>query len=218
MKKPILFLLLSLCYLSPTFSQFKYGFKVGLNYSNIAFTTNGNTSNLNLFTPTGESDYLISPHLGIFTTNYIGTRFSIEINMLYSREGYKFDVPATEGTGRLVMHYINFPIVAGFNFLPKLKVALGPDIGYLLSANQKTELGDVDATDFFSKDFKFGGILGITYTLTENLDLDARYVHGITRLNNSEEVIVTDGTGAALGVVQLKAKGQMFQLSLKYIL
>jgi len=125
----ILFLAFFLC--NPIFSQVKFGLKAGFNYGTVLANVNKNGLN------SEGKNYLPSLHAGLFARKQLNDKLSIETNLLYSREGYKQKNFVGIERNVVIINSINMSMVVGHNFLPKTKVILGPELGYLLSVKEK---------------------------------------------------------------------------------
>lgn len=119
----------------------------------------------------------------------ISEKFSLQPELLYSGQGYDTGID-TEGT--IALNYLNIPVIAKYYVTKKLSLKAGPQIGFLLS----TKGGTHDYKDLF-KTTDFGVNLGIGYKIDNSLNFGARYVLGLSNIND------VGGTTNKNGVFQL---------------
>ena len=158
-----------------------FGIKGGLNFANI---TGDNTSKDNTVT---------AFNFGAMTEIKISEKFSLQPELLYSGQGYDSGIKS-EGT--IALNYLNIPVIAKYYVTKKLSLEGGPQIGFLLS----TKGGTQDYKNLF-KTTDFGVNMGIGYKLDSGLNFGARYVLGLSNIND---------VGSATN------KNGVFQLSVGY--
>jgi hypothetical protein len=93
---------------------------------------------------------------------YINQKFTTHIGMsgelIYIDKGAKFD------DATIHLHYINMPVLFNYYFVDgKLRMEGGPEVGYLVSAD-----------DFWSNDFDIGVDFGVAYSITSKINLGVR--------------------------------------------
>ncbi len=213
MKNIISFLIISFCVTSNLFSQVDFGVIAGPNYSNAKFKAKNNQFPVE---GTGNQVFLLGFHAGLLLDVKISDLFSIESNILYSQKGYRFTDPNLREGGKNLINYITVPITIGYQIFPKTTLQLGPELGYLVSSEFKTVNILADFSNLYNRNFSLAGLAGINYAFTDYLELGIRYSHGITRMNEDNFITITDDNGAPLGVVDLKPKSRVFQLSMRY--
>lgn len=142
-------------------AQFKIGFKAGANISNIAANDSKNK--------------------GGFVTGLLGqykfSKFAVQPEALFSMQGAKFD------GGKVELNYISIPVMAQYYIIPGLLVELGPQVGFLLSADEVPNDGDaVDIKDLLNTtDIAMN--FGASYELSAiPLGISARYSLGLSDL------------------------------------
>jgi len=151
---------------------FGWGFKAGVNISNMSLT------NLSLTSKAGFTG-------GIFI-DYIGdSGVGFSADLLYSGEGAKLKAGGVTGTES--SNYINIPIllnyyVGGSGFA--IKAGIQP--GFLMSVKTKYEGGgqsqSVDTKDEY-KSADFSIPVGISYLFKAGIILDARYNIGVANVS-----------------------------------
>ena len=139
--------------------NFEFGIKGGLNLSKFR---NGSFKN---------KKGLMA---GIFTSYKLSERFAIQSEALYSVQGAK----SKNSSGKIKLNYINIvPVLVKFYPIDKLNLQAGPQIGYLLSGK---------GSGFRKKDYKkldFGIVLGLGYSISDNLEAGIRYHYGLADIS-----------------------------------
>ena len=74
--------------------------------------------------------------------------------------------------------YVNIPVLAKYN-VNSVSLYLGPQIGFLMSANAKYE-GEKESIKDSYKSTDFSAVVGAGYTLESGLGFDARYQMGLS--------------------------------------
>ena len=138
MKKIILLLLIFSTSVTSA-QKIKYGIKAGLNISSLRADYLDET---NAKSKTGF-------HSGVFVEYAFNENFSIQPELLYSTQGGESDSKKYDEADFYLginpvpqLSYLNFPIMLKYEFVEKLHVELGPQIGYLLSAKSNIEYID----------------------------------------------------------------------------
>ena len=140
---------------------------------------------------------------------------SFTAGVMYSNRGTKYNDYTYEDAGLIekvsgiqyTLHYLEIPLMTGYEIMEGLKIKAGIQPGFLLQAQfmqstitsekQKdgqakviaTEETDRDASDMFKK-FDFSIPVGISYEFS-NVVIDARYVFGVTE--NSDLIKARNG-------------------------
>ena len=198
-------LLLTIALVSFCFSanaQVKFGARAGLNFASM---TGDDTVGL---------DGRTSLHFGITTEIEISDSFSLQPELTYSGQGYTADYEFDdfesgtvrgEITGRV--NYLNLPVMAKFYVAESFSLEFGPQIGFLMSAEEN----DYDTTygsetydikeDLKSTDFSLN--FGAGYKLDSGLNFGLRYNMGLTDV--SDNSLSEDGTTVDIkhGVLQV---------------
>lgn len=212
MKRPVVFLLLSL--IAPSaFAQFTYGIKGGTNLVNTALEFGSLMSDF-------DTQYRLSYHAGVYGMYRINERFSIREELLFSVKGYGLEasslvVPGTTEKVRLHLNYISLPILAGYAIGKRFMVHVGPEIGYLLSAQFKNDGGTNDAGIIYNETIDLGAVAGLNYSLSERMQVELRYTHGLTDVAD-EVYSLIDAQNPLIDDFYLNARNRVFQLSLAY--
>jgi hypothetical protein len=184
MKKLILSLgLLASVSVAAQAQSIKYGVKAGASLTNVTGDGAGNAKNIFGF------------HGGLVANFAVNDAFSIQPEVLYSMKGAKLEENLSGGgitynekvTSRL--HYIDVPVMARIN-ADGLFFELGPQVGFLIAAKQKSEisgsLGNGSSEDDIKNSLKtvdFGYAAGLGYQLSNGPGIGVRYNGGFTNIN-----------------------------------
>ena len=166
---------------SITAQELNFGLKTGLNISNF---TGGDADRNNLF----------SYHIGGFAEIELNEKFSLQPELLYSRQGSE-----AENTVKVKVDYLAIPLMTKYYLSDKLSLEAGPQMSFLV--NDKAEFNDSSIPDAETdaSSFDFGLNLGFGYNINSNLFVQARYNYGITTVVENPDI-----------------KNSVFQLSLGY--
>lgn len=158
--------------------EVKFGAKAGVNFASLG----GDDSD--------GLDGRTSFHVGGVAEIGISEKFAVQPELVYSSQGFSVD------DENLKLDYINLPILAKFFVAEGFSIEVGPQIGFLISADAEGE----DVKDLF-KSTDFSGALGLGYKLESGLNFAARYNLGLGS--------VVDGDG--------DLKNNVIQLSVGYM-
>lgn len=212
MKKLILIAVITVFGLSPVFAQFEvhFGPKAGVNLASI---TGDDTDDHKIRT---------AFHLGAAVEFSFSDKFSLQPEVLYSSQGSKYEESGSDfeyqytEEGKLILDYLNVPIMAKFYPVPGLFFEAGPQVGVLLKAEvdyDYTEIYNGETyTESGTEDVKdevlpidFGLNFGVGYKLDFGLVLSARYNLGLLNLNDDfedEDFIEDEEFNNQNGVIQ----------------
>ena len=160
-----------------------FGIKGGLNVSDFSGDIKNNT-------------FRTSVHLGVFSEIMISDNFSLQPELLYSGQGYSGRV--LPGFSRSKYDYINFPVLAKIYIAKKISIEAGPQIGFLVSAKEKTS--DDKITIPNQKTVDFGLNLGLAYDLKNGVFFQTRYNLGLSNINSGSNVNAFKYTNSVIQV------------------
>lgn len=170
-----------------------FGFKGGYNLSSLGGDVQNNKS-------------ISGFHLGGFVEIPVSQRFAIQPEVLYSRQGSKFDYGYLNDDAKLKLDYINVPIFAKYYINEGLSVEAGPQIGFLVKGELDSNNVDVDIKDNLKTvDVALG--VGLAYKLNSGLFFSGRYNFGLTNIGDDNSIY-----SAGLN----KAKNNALQVSVGY--
>jgi hypothetical protein len=148
-----------------------FGVKGGMNFSNFVGTVE-------------DQGIRSSIHLGLLAEIMVSDNFSIQPELLYSKQGatYTGQIP---GFNRTKLDYILLPVEAKFKLIDKLSLEVGPQLGILMSSRLKTNTSN-DKIDGL-KSIDFGINAGLQYQINNAAFVQGRYVLGLsdTRLSDN---------------------------------
>jgi opacity protein-like surface antigen len=167
--------------------EIKFGAKLGLNVSNFS----GDVT---------DSKSLIGAQIGGFAEIAISDKFAIQPELLFSMQGAKTNYSETDvdysysEASKTKLNYLNIPVLAKYSLSEKFSILAGPQFGILMSAKEDFDISEtisgvtdsysesVDAKDFY-KTLALSFNLGATYSITENIFVDARYNLGLSSIS-----------------------------------
>lgn len=158
--------------------EVQFGVKLGINFSDIYGDTAlrvGPITSIPLF--------------GVYAELPLNDKFSFQPELLYSPQGFG----TGSGTDEFVsLPYLNLPLLVKYYVTKGLSVEAGPQIGFLLSADNQ----GVDVKDSFTT-LDLGIGLGLGYTFNNGLNFGFRYIVGVSNINGVDASSDTfrNGTG-----------------------
>ncbi len=192
MNKKILLLVTSLLLGSIAIQaqQSKYGFRLGLNYSDIDF--DDDSSGL----IGADDDARIGFVAGFFATYFLSEKFSIQPEVQYSSQGERtkvlnresVNIPADQPKSfdRLNYGVLQVPILLNFHITNNLHISAGPQVGILIWEWERAGNYEI---------FQFSGIGGIGYYINDNLGVDLRASYGLTDVIETNNTSTFDARG-----------------------
>jgi hypothetical protein len=132
---------------------------------------------------------------GVTADFHLGHHLGLEIDGLYSQEGTKIDIGSDDET--LKLDYIRVPVMLRYSFPTHTSVRpfvnLGPSLGFKISckASAGDESANCDDTGIDAKSFDVGGTVGAGVGFkvgTQELSLQARYMHGFSKIADEANV------------------------------
>ncbi len=193
--------------------EVKFGAKAGLNMANVNTSGDGSEGD----------DYksIIGFHVGGFAEIKISDKFAFQPELLFSTQGAKSEYSesaggyTSSGETKTKLSYLNIPLMAKYFVAEKFSLELGPQIGFLMSADQDSDstvtgpgINDSESTSTDIKDdmksIDFGLNFGAGYDFTENLSAGLRYNLGLSNTADYENM------------GSYKAKNSVLSLSVGY--
>ena len=134
--KKVLFVFLTIVSLNTLKVQGQhFGFKGGLNLSNLSYKD------------VDATDYKVGFHAGILNHIHVSPHFAIQPEVVYSRQGGINQIRNSEH--RFNLDYINVPVLAQYMFGKGYRLEAGPQVGFLVNAREKLSNDDLDAKGIF---------------------------------------------------------------------
>lgn len=185
MKKSIFIAVGLLIITSTTWAQTTFGTHAGINISNLKAKSGGATL---------SATAKVGLTFGAFAECTITDGFAIQPEVNFSQMGAK------DGDLKETLNYISAPILAKFR-LGGLGIYTGPQIGFLLSANDKL-YGQTETVTSSYKTIDFSAVGGAEYNFGEKLVVSARYQLGLVNTFSDTTVgakLVNNGGTITLG-------------------
>jgi hypothetical protein len=148
------------------------GFKGGVNLYKI------NNDNNTKF------DKVTGYHFGLLGHIHFNNQWAIQPELVYSNQG------AMYSDNKYNLDYINVPIILQYMFNNGFRLQAGPQLGFLVRAENKDELNPIDLSVGF----------GMSYVVpATGLGFDVRYNHGFSNINKNNAIESTN-SGFQLGL------------------
>jgi hypothetical protein len=139
----------------------KYGLKAGLNMATV----------------TGSGgDLKPGFNGGVLAHIHITPAFSLQPEVMYSNQGTKYS-----SDHKLLLNYINVPLLLQYNFDNGFRLQGGPQVGFLLEAKDKVNNAEYDVKNGYNT-VDFSIPLGFSYLGYSGFGVDARYNIGVTNV------------------------------------
>lgn len=175
--KRVLFFTIAIMTLSFVKAQdISYGLKAGLNLSDW-HTSNADANDI----------YKMKTafHVGGFVQFGLSDKFAVQPEVLYNVMGTVVDVDVTAlraadaDSFTYALSYISVPVMLQYKATDALHLELGPQLGILMSANQKYDGESEDFKDELET-VDFGVNIGAGYQLENGLLFNVRYCYGLS--------------------------------------
>lgn len=170
MKKILILSLLAFSFSNLQAQAPSFGLKVGSNFSNLE-VKNGSSS-----------DYITGIHLGGLAHVHLSKQWALQPEIVFSGQGGSFTTGSL--TNKFALNYINVPVLLQYMFDNGFRLQAGPQIGFLVSAKNKSNSLEADLkNDYKSADVSFP--IGLGYLFDSGLGIDGRWVPGISQINKT---------------------------------
>jgi len=217
MKSKLLYLITSLLFMSIFSMQaqkfninHKYGFRLGLNYSDIDFDDDA-------IVPGESGDARFGFVAGFFAIYNVSEKISIQPEIQFSAQGEKLSTVEDFSGIRdqvsddpLKVNILQIPVLFNYTIANKFTFSVGPQLGIGIWEWERED-------DY--QTVQFSGIAGVGYNFTDNLAINLRGSFGLTNVidaDNRESRIVQGEPREALFVAE--GVNHYVQLSLAYSL
>lgn len=172
MKKLAFLALFGGLFINASAQEISFGAKGGLNIAKVSNT---------IF----DEETRAAVYLGGFARVGLNENWSIQPELLYSGQGFKYDVPIL-GEYKVRLNYINLPVMVQYHFIPEFHVEAGPQLGFLVAAKNIHGKTTVDIKDQ-TKGVDFGLGFGFGYETDFGLGIGGRYNFGLTDVFESDK-------------------------------
>ncbi len=149
-----------------------FGVKGGVNFSTI--------SGDDFDSPDSRTSF----HVGVLAEFPMTDMFSLQTEVLYSGQGFEFDVPGIDGGEHVEyqLDYLAIPVLAKFYLTKGFSVEAGPQFSFVvneeLDTNPTDDPGDTNLDN--AESFAMGIAGGLTFQTDMGLFASGRYVYGLT--------------------------------------
>jgi hypothetical protein len=165
MKKVFLMIVCAASFLAGQ-AQVKLGVKSGFNFANMVGPDVNNNS------------MKLSFHVGGFANIPLIDNFSIQPELVFSRQGARLKAP-NNYISRVRLNYLNIPILTQYNDPTGFYAETGPQFGFLINAKEKYN-GSVNGVSGSYKSFDLSWGFGAGFRFTDQASVGLRWNLGIT--------------------------------------
>ncbi len=146
-----------------------------------------------------DYDYKAGFHAGLLAHIHLAKHFALQPEVVYSSQGAQYNFFNT--TTRFNLDYINVPVLFQLMFGNGFRLQVGPQVGFLINAKSKNNNYSFDHRDDLTL-VDVGAAAGMSYVTKIGLGFDARYVHGLTNINQNT-IVYSSNRGFQLGLFYL---------------
>ena len=184
MKRIFLFAFVALFTCAISAQQVNFGAKAGVNFASIG---GDDTEDVE-----GKTGF----HLGLVSEILFSEKFAFQPEVLYSSQGAEgeYSEDGLNVKAKLNLDYINIPLLAKYYVTPGLNLHAGPQLGFVVKAEEEYEASFGGESESETMDIKdevkgmdFGLAVGLGYKLNMGLFFDARYNLGLTNIWDYED-------------------------------
>ncbi len=159
-------------------AELKFGAKAGLNLTNL----------IGSGAPHGVQ---FNYHAGVLAEYKFMNRIGIAPEILFSAQGGNQHI-ADYNVGEIIKNavdvkwqtnYVNVPVMLKLYLNDQLSIDLGPQFGFNVSSKMKLDTDNVESSEdnkSMTKAFDFAVGAGLTYDITSNIFVQARYTMSVT--------------------------------------
>ena len=116
-------------------------------------------------------------------------KWAIQPELIFSSEGAKETLTGNNEKRIHRLNYLNVPVLLQYLFRNGLRLEGGPQIGYLMTAKDKTNNTITDQKNNYQTT-AFSLPLGISLVTRKGFGLDARYVFGLSNINKTTNPVI----------------------------
>ena len=174
-----LILIVFLIKFNPSFTQIKFGSRIGVSISSAKFKTEGMSGSYN----TGQR---VGPIVSLFSDLKINENLLLGVDLSYLSMGYR--LPKYDSLGQIynlndVMNYLTIPFILKYK-INSLVIGAGPQFGYLMSVKRKDIFNlNYPQPEGFRK-IDISTLFALEYYLKNKIILSARYQVGFSDFKN----------------------------------
>ncbi|SDG86813.1 porin family protein [Winogradskyella thalassocola] len=148
----------------------QFGAKAGLNISNFSG---------------GDADRnsLIGFHVGFISEIPLSEKFSLQPELLYSRQGSE-----AQDVVKVKVDYLAIPIMAKYYLAKDFSLEVGPQFSFLVNDKGEYIDSDLPDEDTDASSIDIGANVGLGYNLNSNMFVQARYNFGISTVAENPDI------------------------------
>jgi len=161
----------------------QFGVKAGLNIASLSMSGSDSNSSLEKY-----ATQRLGLNIGVFAEFEITDEFSFQPELVYSMQGKKYVNGDDEFN--LNFDYLNLPLMGKYYVTDEINIQLGPQIGFLMNAEEETVSGGNSDSRDVKKDLNnidFGLNFGAGYKMDNGFFFDARYNLGLSDLADDRD-------------------------------
>lgn len=204
-------------------SKIQLGVRAGFNYVNNVLIKD-NWDRLD-----DQREYRLGYHFGLSSRFILTKKISTSFELNYSNQGYHidgYDNTKPPDPQKFHYNYLTIPAFVEYRPFSKLTIQAGPQIGFLLSAKNKTKTETIDLIEIwktfgmdssFINRFDFGLGFGTELIVSEKVLVGLRYFHGISSTFD-HDIDLVDDQGNSVKSPNFKEQNRNLQLSFVYLL
>ena len=127
---------------------------------------------------------IVGFHAGGYVNYFLSEPVAIQIEIMFSQKGAKWD--EIQYSGKDILKYLDIPLLVRYQILDILNVHAGPQFGFMLSGKTKYDDGfEEDAKQYF-KSTDVGLVLGAEGNLPLRINVTIRYILGLSNIATEE--------------------------------
>jgi hypothetical protein len=166
-----------------------FGLRGGLNISTFNFSDKSSI------------DSKAGLHLGAFFRIHASPKWALQPEFIYSMEGAREPLTGSDNMTVYRLNYLNVPVMLQRIFNNGFRIEGGPQIGFLLNSRIKSGNGTVNNPGFIASSFSIP--LGVSYLIPTGIGFDARYVFGLSNINNQNRGVIIQSNVFQLGIIYM---------------
>ncbi|TDU39769.1 outer membrane protein with beta-barrel domain [Gelidibacter sediminis] len=160
-----------------------FGLATSLTAQNVDF---GVKTGLNITTLSGgdaDRNNLFSYHIGGLAEIGFSDTFSLQPEVLYSRQGAE-----AQDIVKVKIDYLAIPLMAKYYVSDHFSIEAGPQFSFLLNDKAEFEDSAIPDAETDAEGFDFGLNIGFGYSINDNLFAQARYSYGVTTVVENPDI------------------------------
>lgn len=179
-------------------AQIQFGVKANYNMASVMHSGSGTDGD----SYSSKSDF----SGGVLALIPISAPFYLQPELVYSGQGTNVSNSGESGT--LSVSYLNVPVLAKFQSESGFFGETGPQVGFLLSSNVKSQGVSVDFKNY-TQSIDFSWAFGVGYKLQDmGLGFDIRYNLGLTNMAKNQQDVTWKNSVFQFGLFYLFNTGK----------